>query len=220
MLEDAETREVKIDGSIKERAAKEMERLTAERNLRFLIDNIDQTECRRKDVSDLMEAIAKSNECSVAKSYMDDATKIKKKLGKNLEAQDIFKDFFEYPAREFPPEPKWDPKGKRFLDPATGKPLDPKKPVYLSLNPPKKSRKNKKKDTEFPDWALERESLEKSIQKLEKYLADDNLAFEQKFREDCDKEIERMKRENKYRVQLEKDQKLIDELNVGKGKKK
>jgi len=35
MLEDAEGREVKIDGSIKERSAKEMERLTAERNLRF-----------------------------------------------------------------------------------------------------------------------------------------------------------------------------------------
>jgi len=88
------------------------------------------------------------------------------------------------------------------------------------LNPPKKGRKNKKKEPEFPDWALERESLEKSIQKIEKYLADESLAFEQKFREDCDKEIERMKRENKYRVQLEKDQKLIDEMNAGKKKGK
>jgi len=35
MLQDAVERDVKIDMSIKERGAKEMERLTAERNLRF-----------------------------------------------------------------------------------------------------------------------------------------------------------------------------------------
>jgi len=219
MLEDAEKRDVRIDQTIKERSAKEIDRLTCERNLRFLIDNIDQTECRRKDVSDLMEALQKSQESGVQDVYLNDANTIKKKLGKNIDAQDILKDFIDYPIREFPPEPKWDPKGKRWLDPISGKPLDPKKPIYLNPNPPKKKGKNKKKEPEFPDWALEREKLEKAITKLEKYLKDETLSFDIKFREECAKEIKRMIQENKYRVQIEKDQKLIDEANQGKKKK-
>ena len=120
-----------IEQFVKDQAQKEIERLQAERNLRFLIDNVDMTECRRKDVEEITEALKKAKEQIVADSYCEDANKIKKKLGKNLKAQDILKDFNEYPTRDYPPSPVWDRKGKRWLSGVDGKPLDPKKPVFL-----------------------------------------------------------------------------------------
>lgn len=41
MLDDAVSRDIIIDDSVKDRAANEMDRLVAERNLQFQLDNLD-----------------------------------------------------------------------------------------------------------------------------------------------------------------------------------
>lgn len=120
MLEDADAQDIKIEAFVKTKALSEIDRLQAERNLRFYIDNIDMTECRRKDVDDITEAIKKAQAEGVSNTYVEDGTLIKNKLGRNLKAQDIYKDFLEYPPRDFPPSPIWDKKAKRFNDALTG----------------------------------------------------------------------------------------------------
>jgi hypothetical protein len=62
--------------------------------------------------------------------------------------------FKEYPIREYPLDPIWDKKRKIYLDPLTKKPLDPKKPWILPIDPPKKSKKKKAVEFPIPEWAL------------------------------------------------------------------
>lgn len=50
-------------------------------------------------------------------------------------------------------DPIWDKKRKIYLDPVTKKPLDPKKPQILPIDPPKKSKKKKTIEFQIPEWA-------------------------------------------------------------------
>lgn len=65
-------------------------------------------------------------------------------------------------------DPIWDRRGKRWLDPVTKRPIDPKKPQILPLDPPKK----KKKEPQFivPEFAKDRENLVTLINEFEDLL--------------------------------------------------
>lgn len=71
--------------------------------------------------------------------------------------------FENYPIREYPPDPIWDKKRKMYLDPLTKKPLDPKKPQILPLEPPKKKKGKKEPEFQIPNWADNRSDFIKLI---------------------------------------------------------
>ena len=66
-------------------------------------------------------------------------------MQKILDLKRILKNFLEYPYKEYPPEPIWDRKGKRYIHPITKKTIDMKKPYILPLVAPKKKKKKRKK---------------------------------------------------------------------------
>lgn len=112
--------------------------MIAERNLRYLTDNIDTSVTTREDVSDLESVCSKAEDKKVSSEYLDEAIKLKDKMGRSILAQDLFQMFIEYPLRPDPyPAPLIiDPKTKRPLDPVTKKPTDP-----MGLLPKKKKGK-------------------------------------------------------------------------------
>jgi hypothetical protein len=135
-----------------------MERLVAERNLRFLLDNIDAAVAKREEVKELENIFAVAEEKKVAGEYLEVANDLKVKMGKAILAQDLYKMFTEYPLRPDPyPDPLIiDTKTKKPLDPATKKPTDP-----ASLLPKKKGKKEPK--FIVPDWALELKAMNEKI---------------------------------------------------------
>ena len=54
LVDDADKRGVILDQEIKDLVVKEAERLIAERNLRFALDNIDANACKVEDVKVLL----------------------------------------------------------------------------------------------------------------------------------------------------------------------
>lgn len=168
---------------------------------------------------DMYLSVAEAN--SVDPKYLDEGRHLKQKFQKRIKFEEIVDLFTEYPRREYPPDPVWDSRGKRWLDPVTNKPLDPKKPVILPLNPPKRNRRNKKKkqEIEFPSWARERKELLQRMQDLEALLEDPDVTVGGLLREkEINEQIARMVKENKFRVRIEKDQRLIEEFH-SKGRK-
>mmetsp|Transcript_78 Transcript_78/g.78 ORF Transcript_78/g.78 Transcript_78/m.78 type:complete len:81 (-) Transcript_78:338-580(-) len=77
------------------------------------------------------------------------------KMKRNLKAKEIYKNFTEYPVREwYPPLYYLDHKTKKAMDPATRKPMDPK-----LLIPPKPKRGRKTPKFVLPQWATETKEL-------------------------------------------------------------
>jgi ankyrin repeat protein len=164
---------------------------------------------------DMYLTVAEAN--SVASEYIENAKHLKLKFQKRIRLEEIIELFESHPTRDYPPDPVWDYRGKRWLDGTTMKPLDPKKPVILPLNPPKKGRKGKRKkqEIEFPEWATDRKDLVKYIQDLEGLLEDEDVTLGQSNRlEQIQKSISRMIKENKFRIRIEKDKRLIEEYHA------
>lgn len=63
----------------------------------------------------------------VAKEYISQASELRDKMAKAIQAKKILRMFNEYPQREIPDPIKWDPKTKKPIDPITQKPIDPLK---------------------------------------------------------------------------------------------
>lgn len=152
----------------------------------------------------------------VSNEYLSTVVRLKTRLEKRVLMEDIVEMFQEYPERDYPPDPLWDPRGKRWLDAVTKKPLDPKKPVILPINPPKKKkgkRGKKKHLPEYPEWAQDRKTLSDMVAKLEDLLVDGDIALAG---DDNGTKIlgliMRMHQELKFRARIEKDLRLIEEL--------
>ena len=165
------------------------------------------------DESDRLLESAKAYE--VGTEYLGTGDRLKTRLEKCVLMEDIVEMFQDYPQRTYPPDPLWDPRGKRWLDAVTKKPLDPKKPVILPLNPPKKKKKKSKKKflPEYPEWAQERNKLIEMVDTLEELLVDSDISMSDEAEEDRVLGlIMRMHQELKFRLRIEKDLRLIEEL--------
>lgn len=106
---DARDRKVQLDELVIDTATKEMERLVAERNLRFLLDNIDASVgnsqgylAKREEVKELEDIFSVAENKKVAAEYLGVANDLKVKMGKAILAQDLYKMFAEYPIRPDP----------------------------------------------------------------------------------------------------------------------
>lgn len=117
LIKDAEP--IKIDQNVIDLAHKEIERLNAQRDLRFEIDNIDTSVATRDGVAKLDQIFDTAKEKGVANDYLEIAEKIKSKMKRSILAQDLYQQFIDYPPR---PDPYPDP---LVIDFKTKKPIDP-----------------------------------------------------------------------------------------------
>lgn len=216
-VRDAGARGVILDQSIFDAVKACIDRLNAERNLRFELDNLQVNGVKHEEVKTLEERKVEAKDRSVAEKYLDDAEELKSKMEKHLHAREIFKNFSEYPEREAYPLFKYffDLKTGKKMDKATKKPIDPAK-----LYPPKPKKKGKKAPKwVIPDWALDTSQLKVCMQTLDGYIQNkEDLALDDEFIEECQKKMENMKKEYELRVELDKEAKFEAEKKAKKKK--
>ena len=149
---------------------------------------------------------------SVSTEYLEVAGDIKEKMNRSIKVQDLYQMFLDYPQRPDPyPEPLViDFKTKKPLDPETKKPTAP-----ANLLPKKK----KKKDPKFvvPEWAADLKEMNDRIKEEEELLG---LREELNLTDDFCKKVEEtivlMKRESRYRKDMDTLQAMVDENNKKK----
>lgn len=66
-----------------------------------------------------------AKEKKVASEYLTEATGLKEKMARSINAKKIMKMFSEYPFREYPDPIVIDFKTKKPIDPVSKKPIDP-----------------------------------------------------------------------------------------------
>ena len=74
-------------------AEKAVERLNAERNLRFEIENIDNSSATRVGVATLEKIYSDAETKSVSSEYLEVAGSIKDKMNRSIRVQDLFQLF-------------------------------------------------------------------------------------------------------------------------------
>jgi len=217
MIEDAKTRKVDLDEDLLNKSSREMERLEAERNLRFVLDNPSTGKSTPEEVERIEELKRIAIDKGVALKYCEEQEVLLDKMKKNIEANTIIQNFCAYPEREWYPPPYYlDPKTKKPMDPATKKPMDP----ALLKPPPVKKKGKKAPKYVIPDWANDTAELGKSIKRLEELLAQaTEIDLDQEALTKSAEQMERMKKEFKYRKILDEEAKILAEKNA-KNKKK
>jgi len=217
LLKDADNRRVNVEQSVIEAVLREQSRLTAERDLRKFMDHLDLTKCDSKTDAELGNLIQEAMRLRVSSVYTDAAQVIKDKMAKTLDANRILEEFLQYEPRsfEYPLYPEWNrAKQKWFTPPPESKVFDIKKPWLLNPNATKKEKK--KWDIKQPLWYKNRDSIIERIGTLNKYLAADELKFDEAFRTKAKAEIIRMGKENRLLKQLEDDKKTIEDAKPKK----
>jgi hypothetical protein len=218
MIEDARVRKVDLDADLVNKANREMERLEAERNLRFVLDNPAIAKSTPEEVDRIEELKRIAIEKGVAAKYCEELTELLDKMSKNIDANTIISNFCNYPIRDWYPPPHYiDAKTKKAMDPVTKKPIDP-----ALLKPPPVKKKKGKKTPKFviPDWGVDTAELGKAIKKLEDLLLQvGDIEVDGEVLAKSTEQMTRMKQEFKYRKQLDEDARLEAEKKAKKKKK-
>lgn len=225
ILDDCNAREIYLDQSVMEKSKNELERLEAERNLRFELENINVGEtkdekAKEEEISRLETRLSSAKSTGVASEYCDDASAKLTVMNKNNTFQKTLKRFSAYPPREYPGEPKYDRRSKRWINPITGKNYDPTKPLILPVEQPKGKKKNKGPLYVFPPEYEDRMKLTSDIQIFEGLMGDPENGATPEDLAKAKVELARMKQEEVFRKRLESDQKIIDDINNKKKKGK
>lgn len=217
-LDDCVDQDINLPPTLITKVELACKRLTAERNLRYFFEIAETNEDSKLQFEQLI-VDAETN--GVEATYLEKGRTILSKIQRNLRAIDLLTKFEDYALRVYPPDPIWDPRGKRYLDAVTKKPIDLKKPQILPLNPPKKKKK-KNQEPEFviPGWAFERKQLISFYKELDELIKCDDLELDDIFKKKCAEQIARMTKENKYRLRIEQDMKIIEEYRAKKKKNK
>jgi len=215
---DAYKRTVDLDNDLVARGNKEMERLEAERNLRFVLDNPAISKSTPEEVERIEELKRIAIDKGVAGKYVEEQDELLDKMRKNIEANTIITNFCNYPRREwYLPPFILDPKTKKALDPVTRKPMDP-----ALLKPPPIKKKKGKKAAKFviPDWALDTADLGKTIKRLEELLVQvADIELDAEVLAKSTQQIAEMKIELRHRKALDEEARIEAEKKA-KAKKK
>jgi len=181
MIDDADDRGVNIEVDFRKMSNATNERILAERNLRFELDNLEVATATPYQVKMLQNLVRIASEKGVANNYLSEASILKTKMEESITVSDILKEFIEYPSRyedlsEYPPEVVMDPKDREPKNPFTMRKVNKKKypPELLKalMEPPKPVKKKKKRkrkgppefSTLIPEWAQDDpEDAEKRI---------------------------------------------------------
>ena len=82
-----------IDQYVINLATDEMNRLIAERNLRFELDNLEVALSTPEQVQALQDRMAEAKEKGVALDYLETSEVLKDKMARNIQAKKILKAF-------------------------------------------------------------------------------------------------------------------------------
>jgi hypothetical protein len=195
-LQDAATRHVQIDRVVKDMARGCKDRIIAERNLRFKLDDYTVQNATNAQVDDLTKYLNLAREAKVAENYCSEAEDLRTKMDESITVNDIFKEFQGYPVR-FPednPELKY-PKRFVYYDHTGDKKFHnlfrarqvfdkkqlPKFGIDADLQkklmePPKPSKKKKKKKKKLKPGQFDEDTIpeefkeEEGLQHLEKRI--------------------------------------------------
>lgn len=161
----------------------------------------------------LEQVFTEASERSVSEDYLDVANEIKTKMNKSITAQDICQMFLDYPVR---PDPYPDPlvidfKTKKPLDPETKKPTDPANLL------PKKKKGKKPPAFVIPEWAGDLKDMNHKISEEEELLSmKEELGLSEEFVKKAQDAVILMKRESRYRKDMDTLQGMVDEANKKK----
>ena len=134
-------------------------------------------------------------------------------MNKSISAQDIYQMFCDYPVRPDPyPEPLViDFKTKKPLDPETKKPTDPANLL------PKKKKGKKPPAFLIPDWAVELPDMNNKIAEEEQLLSMKiELGLSEEFVVKAGEAVALMKKESRYRKDMNTLQAMVDEASKKK----
>lgn len=135
MIDEALKSRVAVDQSIQHGVQQEVERLKAERNLRYFVDTTDISNSTAEEIDKLKELIDTARNKQVAENYLVVASDICEKMQGSLSAHQILVLLTDYPQREYPEPVPIDPKTK--------------KPIVQKQEKPKTPAKKKKKVERF-----------------------------------------------------------------------
>lgn len=209
MLRDCADQQINIDPRIIERAEKEIERLISERNLRYQVDITNPGEASSQTVRILEDLASTAENLGVANEYIDSARVIIQKMKENIEAHYILRLFLDYPLREYPEPVLLDSRGRK-IPPKTPPKEEAKKPV------------KKKKEPKFliPDWATELSALVNQVNSLDNLMKKaQHLELSNDFLDQAKENMIRMKKEIKFRQQMEEEARLLAEKKAAERKK-
>lgn len=209
MLKDCIDQEINIDQRIIERAEKETERLLSERNLRYQVDITNPGEASSQTVRILEDLASTAESLGVANEYIDSARVIVQKMKENIEAHYILRLFLDYPLREYPEPVLLDSRGRK-IPPKTPPKEEAKKPV------------KKKKEPKFliPDWATELSALINQVNSLDNLMKKaQHLELSNDFLDQAKENMIRMKKEIKFRQQMEEEARVLAEKKAAERKK-
>ena len=218
-VRDALVRGVDLDQSICDAVKGCADRLLAERNLRFELDNLQISSIKPEEIKTLEERKNEAKELHVAEKFLETAEVLKTRMEKHLHAKEILKRFQEYPVRPAYPLVKYtfDMKCGKKLDKITKKIIDPTK-----LYPPApKGRGRKPAKWVLPDWAVNTAELRAHMNTLNDYIANRvELELNDEFVTACQAQLPRMKEEYELRVELDKEARFEEEKKAKQKKKK
>lgn len=135
-------------------------------------------------------------------------------MNKSIAAQDIHIMFEQYPIR---PDPYPDPlvidfKTKKPLDPETKKPTDP-----VNLLPKKNKKGKKAPQFVIPEWAADLKEMNEKIGEQEELLSmKEELGLSEEFVGKAKELVTLMKRESRYRKDMDTLQTMVDEATKKK----
>jgi hypothetical protein len=211
MLEECTEKTINIEESIKELANKEIDRLISERNLRYQVDITNPGEANSQTVKILEDLALNAENLGVANEYVDCARVIVQKMKENIEAHYILRLFLDYPIREYPEPVLLDSRGRK---------IPPKTPPAPKEEAKKPVKKKKEPKFIIPDWATELSALINQVNSLENLMKKAiHLELSSDFLDQAKENMGRMKKEIKFRQQLEEEARLLAEKKAAERKK-
>ena len=211
MLHECTSNEINIEERIVEKANKEIDRLISERNLRYQVDITNPGEANSQTVRILEELATNAENLGVANEYIDCTRVIVQKMKENIEAHYILRLFLDYPIREYPEPVLVDSRGRK---------IPPKTPPAPKEEAKKTVKKKKEPKFIIPDWATELPALVNQVNSLDNLVKKAvHLELSNDFLDQAKENMIRMKKEIKFRQQLEEEARLLAEKKAAERKK-
>ena len=201
-LKNAEKNNVKIDEKLLEKAAKEKERLLAEKELRQLLSNINIENASKENLENLLQKVENAKNTNVSEDYINKGVDLAEKFKLNIDAKDILQKFLEYPIREYPVVEEVDPKKKK-------------------VEQTKKKKKKKEPPFIVPEWAKDLNVLIEKVNDMKKYVAQaEELGLNEEFVKNSKDQLARFAKEIPFRKEEEETLRKLEEEKLAKKNKK
>eukprot|EP00357_Protocruzia_adherens_P032550 CAMPEP_0115014392 /NCGR_PEP_ID=MMETSP0216-20121206/26047_1 /TAXON_ID=223996 /ORGANISM="Protocruzia adherens, Strain Boccale" /LENGTH=576 /DNA_ID=CAMNT_0002384115 /DNA_START=26 /DNA_END=1756 /DNA_ORIENTATION=- len=203
--QDAIRNQVHLDDDMISLVEKEAKRLIAERNLRYQTLISPVSTATDDHVKKLEATLNEAMQYGVSEDYVKTAEDLSGRMQGNINAHHTLALLIDYPTREYP-EPEQ-------IDPRTKKPV--------SKDPPPKKKKKKEPPFPIPEWALEIGATQQKVNELQAFVNQaEELELTEDFLQQGKEQMDRFKKEIKFRKMELEEKKLAEEKRQAAKKKK